>query len=429
MTSDFTLNHFKLQTSDFKLSMDLPFELFVAVRYLMARRKQAFISLISLISAVGVAVGVMALLIVLALMTGLQGELRDRIVGSAAHVYVFKAGGFGEAGDEVKNVLAVPRVVGAAPVVLGQGLAKSAGANEFITIKGIDPVLEPSVTNVAQSITAGSLNALTPAPGSIAGIVLGKDLAQKLGVSLGDSVEVLTPEGTLTPWGVSPRTRAFKVVGVFSLGLYEFDNSYGYVHIERRRKAVRAKASRLHRGESRRSLCRAGRSPKTCRRGSATEYHAQDWADMNKSLFSALWLEKMAMSITIGLIVMVAALNIIASLILLVMEKTRDIAILKTMGSSAASIRRIFMLQGLVIGAVGTLVGAAGGCALIYVLDHYKLIHIPLDVYQISHVPFRLLPLDFVVVVVSAILVCFVATIYPSRQAAKLDPAQALRYQ
>ncbi len=408
--------------------MDLPFELFVALRYLMARRKQAFISLISLISAVGVAVGVMALLIVLALMTGLQGELRDRIIGSAAHVYVFKSGGFGEAGEEVKKVLAVPRVVGAAPVVLGQGLAKSAGANEFITIKGIDPVLEPSVTNVAQSITAGSLNALTPAPGSIAGIVLGKDLAQKLGLSLGDSVEVLTPEGTLTPWGVSPRTRAFKVVGVFSLGLYEFDNSYGYVHISVAEKLfdrrhpdfIEVKVDELFAAQT-----VAEDMPSRL----GTEYQAQDWADMNKSLFSALWLEKMAMSITIGLIVMVAALNIIASLILLVMEKTRDIAILKTMGSSAASIRRIFMLQGLVIGAVGTLVGAAGGCALIYVLDHYKLIHIPLDVYQISHVPFRLLPLDFVVVVVSAILVCFVATIYPSRQAAKLDPAQALRYQ
>ena len=160
-----------------------------------------------------------------------------------------------------------------------------------------------------------------------------------------------------------------------------------------------------------------------------SEYEAQDWAEMNKSLFSALWLEKMAMSITIGLIVMVAALNIIASLVLLVMEKTRDIAILKTMGSSAASIRRIFMLQGLVIGTVGTLVGAVGGCVLIYVLDHYQLINVPLDVYQISYVPFRLLPLDFAVVVVAAILVCFVATIYPSRQAAKLDPAQALRYQ
>jgi len=150
---------------------------------------------------------------------------------------------------------------------------------------------------------------------------------------------------------------------------------------------------------------------------------------MNKSLFSALKLEKMAISITIGLIVMVAALNIVASLVLLVMEKSRDIAILKTMGSSAASIRNIFMLQGLIIGLVGTLLGAAGGCALIYILDRYKLIHVPIDVYQISYVPFTLMPLDFLAVILAAVLICFVATIYPSRQAAKLDPAQALRYQ
>ena len=160
-----------------------------------------------------------------------------------------------------------------------------------------------------------------------------------------------------------------------------------------------------------------------------SDYIAQDWADINGSLFSALWLEKMAISITIGLIVMVAALNIVASLVLLVMEKSRDIAILKTMGSSAASIRRIFMFQGLVIGLVGTTMGALGGTVLIYVLDRYKLIHVPIDVYQISYVPFTLLPLDFAIVIASAILICFVATIYPSRQASKLDPAQALRYQ
>jgi len=408
--------------------MDLPFELFVAVRYLLARRKQAFISLISLISAIGVAVGVMALLIVLALMTGLQGELRDRIVGSAAHVYVFKAGGFVDAREEVKKVQGLSRVVGAAPIILGQGLIKSAGANEFLTIKGIDPTLEGSVTNVARSMTAGSLDALTPSGPGMAGIVLGKDLAQKLGTSLGDSVEVLTPEGNLTPFGVSPRTRFFKVVGIFSLGLFEFDSSYGYVHIDVAKKLldrggpdfIEVKVDNLFAAQE----VAAGVPDRL-----GPEYEAQDWADMNKSLFSALWLEKMAMSITIGLIVMVAALNIIASLVLLVMEKTRDIAILKTMGSSAASIRRIFMLQGLVIGTIGTLVGAIGGTTLIYVLDRYQLIRVSLDVYQISHVPFRLLPLDYVVVVVAAILVCFVATIYPSRQASKLDPAQALRYQ
>ncbi len=409
--------------------MDLPFELFVAVRYLMARRKQAFISLISLISAVGVAVGVMALLIVLALMTGLQGELRDRIIGSAAHVYVFKpGGGLGDPAEEVRKVRAVPRVVGAAPVVLGQGIAKSAGGSQFITIKGIDPVLEPAVTNVGRSMTAGTLDALTPVAGTMSGIVLGKDLAQKLGLSLGDSVEVLTPEGPLTPWGVSPALRTFKVVGMFSLGLFEFDSSYGYVHLSVAERILdRTRPDFIEVKVADLFAAREVAEEIPLRLGS--DYEADDWADMNKSLFSALWLEKMAMSITIGLIVMVAALNIIASLILLVMEKTRDIAILKTMGSSAASIRRIFMLQGLVIGTVGTLTGAVGGCALIYVLDRYKLINVSLDVYQISYVPFRLLPLDFVVVVVSAILVCFVATIYPSRQAAKLDPAQALRYQ
>jgi lipoprotein-releasing system permease protein len=412
--------------------MDLPFELFIAVRYLLARRKQAFISLISLISAVGVAVGVMALLIVLALMTGLQGELRDRIVGSTAHIYLYKAGGLGDVpggvDEEVKKVRALPHVVGAAPVVIGQGLIKSAGATEFMTIKGIVPDLEPSVTNVARSMKSGSLNALTPVPGSIAGIVLGSDLAKKLGVQLGDSVEIVVPEGPLTPLGLLPGSRGFKLVGTFSLGLFEFDNAYGYIHMAVAEKfldrshpdLIEIKVDELFAAQQ-----VAHGIPAQL----GSEYQADDWQEMNKSLFSALWLEKMAMSITIGLIVMVAALNIIASLVLLVMEKTRDIAILKTMGSSAASIRRIFMFQGLVIGTVGTVTGAAGGCALIYLLDHYQLIRVNIDVYQISHVPFRLLPFDFAVVMVAAILVCFVATIYPSRQASKLDPAQALRYQ
>jgi lipoprotein-releasing system permease protein len=407
---------------------DVPFELFVALRYLLARRKQAFISLISTISTIGVAVGVMALLITLALMTGLQGELRDRIVGSAAHVYVLKAGGLRNTQEEVTRLRQVPRVIGAAPVVLGQGLATSAGGTEFITIKGIDPVLENSVTNVGRSLVGGSLDALTPAPGSIAGIVLGKELAQKLAASVGDSIELVTPEGTLTPMGMMPRTRAFKVVGVFELGLFEFDSSYGYVHLSVAEKMFdrdRPDFIELRVDELFRAREVADSIPEVL----GPDYQAQDWADMNKSLFSALWLEKMAMSITIGLIVMVAALNIIASLILLVMDKTRDIAILKTMGASSASIRRIFMFQGLIIGLIGTIAGAIGGCGLIYVLDHYRLISLPLDVYQISHVPFRLLPLDFVVVIVSAVLVCFLATIYPARQAARLDPAQALRYQ
>ncbi len=409
---------------------DLPFELFVALRYLLARRKQAFISLISFISILGVMVGVMALLIALALMTGLQGELRDRIVGSSAHVYVFKIGeGITDPEAEIQKLKQIPHVIGAAPAVLGKAVVTSARDRQaFINVKGIDPALEPSVTDIRRAMRSGSLDALVPRGDEPDGIVLGKDVAESLGVVVGDTVRVMTPEATLTPLGPMARSRSFKVVGTFSLGLYEFDSEYGLTSLP--------VAQRLT-GQDHPSFIQlrlddmfaARRVADMIPEALGPGYMTQDWADMNKSLFSALWLEKMAISITIGLIIMVAALNIIASLVLLVMEKSRDIAILKTMGSSAGSISRIFMLQGLIIGLVGTGIGTLGGCTLIYVLDRYKLIHVPIDVYQISYVPFTLLPQDLITVIVAAILICFVATIYPSRQASKLDPAQALRYQ
>ena len=406
----------------------MPFELFVALRYLLARRKQAFISLISLISVLGVSVGVMALLIALALMTGLQAELRDRIIGSAAHVYVFKVGGIQDPEAEIRTLLAIPRVVGAAPVVLGKALVKSAAGEGFIEVKGIDPAREGTVTNLARALTAGSLEALNAAPEERDGILLGADLAAKLEVKVGDVVDVLSPEGIVTPFGAMMRTRRLRVAGVFSLGLYEFDSAYGFVRIDvAQRMLGRDHPDFIELRVD--DLFQAQAVVDTIVERLGAEYLPQDWADLNRNLFSALWLEKMAISITIGLIVMVAALNIVASLILLVMEKSRDIAILKTMGSSAASIRRIFMLQGLIIGLVGTTAGAIGGGALIYVLDRYKVIRIPLDVYQISYIPFTLEVRDFLIVVLAAVVICFVATIYPSRQASKLDPAQALRYQ
>jgi lipoprotein-releasing system permease protein len=409
--------------------MDLPFELFVAVRYLVAKRKQAFISLISFISVLGVAVGVMALLIALALMTGLQSELRDRIVGSAAHVYVSKPGpGIEDYKAEIARLKQVPRVVGAAPVIIGLGMLSSAREQAVINIKGIIPELENEVTNVSRSMTSGSLEALATPTDGVDGIVIGRELATKLGAFVGDDVQLLTPQGTLTPMGMISRPRRLRVVGIFSLGLFEYDEGYGFVHLDVARRIL--DQERPHFIELRvDDLFAAQQVAEAISDAPGSTYLAQDWADMNQSLFKALWLEKMAISITIGLIVMVAALNIIASLILLVMEKSRDIAILKTMGASAVSIRRIFMLQGLVIGLIGTAAGALLGCVAIYVLDRYKLISVPLDVYQISYVPFTLEPLDFVIVVASAILICFVATIYPSRKAAKLDPAQALRYQ
>jgi lipoprotein-releasing system permease protein len=409
---------------------DLPYELFVAVRYLLAKRKQAFISLISFISILGVGVGVMAVLIAMALMTGLQKELRERIVGSSAHVYVFKAGdGILDVAAEVSKLRQVPRVIGAAPAAIGKGLL-TAGVNQQapVTIKGIDPALEPSVTDIRAAIREGTLDAIRSGPEEMDGIILGIDLAKTLEVRVADTVHLLSPDQILTPTGAMPRTRAFKVVGIFSLGLFEFDSEYALVDLPVAERVFGKDRPDFMQVRLDDMFASAAVAEDIAQR-LGDEYATQDWAQMNKSLFSALWLEKMAISITIGLIIMVAALNIVASLVLLVMEKSRDIAILKTMGSSAASIRRIFMLQGLIIGLIGTAGGTALGCAVIYALDRYELIQVPIDVYQISHVPFTLLPQDLIAVVAAALLICFVATIYPSRQAAKLDPAQALRYQ
>jgi lipoprotein-releasing system permease protein len=239
---------------------------------------------------------------------------------------------------------------------------------------------------------------------------------------------VLIAEERLTPVGVISQKGVFKVAGIFNLGLYEYDAAYAFIHLsEAERLFGRSTTSFMELRVD--DLYAAPEVAERIPQQLGPEYQAQDWADMNRSLFAALSLEKMAISVTIGLIVMVAALNIIASLILLVMEKSRDIAILKTMGSSAASIRRIFVLQGLIIGLVGTASGTIAGILLIWILDRFKLISIPIDVYQISHVPFRLQVGDALVVIAAAVLICFIATIYPSRQASKLDPAQALRYQ
>lgn len=408
----------------------MPFELFVALRYLVARRKQAFISMISVISTIGVAVGVAALIIAIALMTGLQGELRDRILGSAAHVYVSRlaAGGLTDAAADIARLKTVPRVVGAAPVLFGKALIRSAGSDQFITIKGIDPALEPTVTEIGKAMRAGSLTALTPASAEQRdGIVIGQDLAKSLGVSVGDVVDVLTPEGTLTPMGATPRLRRLAVVGLFTLGLQEFDTAFGFVSIPVAQRLTGLEHPQ-HIELRVDDIYRAPAVAADIHQRFGSMYFAQDWSVMNGALFSALWLEKVAISIAIGLIMAVAALQIIASLVLLVMEKSRDIAIMKTMGASSNSVMGIFMLQGLLIGAAGTAAGAVLGRGVVYVLDRYKLIRLPSDVYQVSYIPFRIETGDFLLVIGAALLICFLATIYPSRQAARIDPAEALRY-
>ena len=414
----------------------MPYELFVALRYLFARRKQAFISVISLVSMLGVTVGVMALVIALSLMTGLQQGVRDRMLGSQAHVYVWKPAGLTDYQVEVTRLEQMADVMGAAPALMGKALISKDDQQSFITLKGIDPALESKVTDIAAAITEGRFADLRSATDEdVPGVLIGHELAGQLGAHLGDSVTLLTPSGTLSPMGVMPRQRRLKVVGIFRLGLFEFDQAFGYVTLDTAARltgkvdpATGAPAPD-HIELRVRDIYGAAGVADTIGALPGGDYLAQPWSELNRSLFSALWLEKVAISIAIGLIVMVAALNIVASLVLLVMEKSRDIAILKTMGASARSIRRIFMLQGLVIGVVGTVVGAGAGVLVATVLDRNQLIRIPADVYQLSHLPFTVVPSDVVLVVAAAIVICFVATIYPSRQAARLDPAEGLRHE
>ena len=409
------------------------FELFVAIRYLLAPRRQARVSLVSLFSTIGVAVGVMALIIALALMTGLQGELRAKLLGAVAHIYLSKAAGFADYESEVAKLRQIPGVLGAGPAVLGKGLISTDRAEAFITIKGIDPALEVDVTDIRTAMRAGRIEDVQPRPEPDGndgrhGILLGQDLAGQLGVKVGDTVTILTPQGTLSPLGVIPRSRILRVAGIYQLGLLEFDSQYGLVSLDFGQVLVgRAEPDIIQIRVA--DLYEAPAIAKQIEATMGAGYQARDWAALNQSLFSALWLEKMGISIAVALIVIVGALNIISSLILMVMQKSRDIAILKTMGASSRSVMAIFIAQGTAIGVVGTALGAAGGVALCWVLDHYKVVHIPMDVYQVSYVPFIVLVPDFLLVVAGAIIICFLSTIYPSRQASRLDPVQALRFE
>jgi len=411
----------------------MPFELRIALRYLTARRKQAFISVISAISVLGVVVGVMALMVALGLMTGLQREIRSKILGATAHISIFRSGNepFDNYRDVVAKARKVPRVLGAAPTVYGKGLMMTPGGSAVATIKGVVPAQERTVTDLASQVEEGQLDALGDvAEGSLPPVLLGRDLASTLGVGVGDVVSVTSPNGRLSPYGMVPSIKKFRVAGTVYTGLYEFDAQWAYIPLSVAQRLFTEGSDSASLVEVRIDDIYAVKEVAPRIVAALGEGHlTTDWIMMNQSLFSALWLEKIAIGITIGLIVMVAALNIVATLILLVMEKHKDIAILVSMGASRGAVTRIFMLQGTVIGAAGTFTGAVLGWGLCRILDHYKLIRVPVDVYQISYVPFTLLPLDAATVIVGAVLICFLATIHPARGASRLDPAEALRYE
>lgn len=416
----------------------MPFELIVALRYLLAKRKQVFISVISAISTLGVIVGVMILLIALAILTGFQGEVRSRILGAASHLSVYSVGssGISDYRRVVDEMIEMPEVVGAAPVIYGKALVSSATGSGLVTIKGIDPEREMTVTEFGSKMIAGNLGALDPpaaqspvSEGIVPGMILGEELALSLGVFVGDTLRATSPEGHLSPFGMIPRTRNFQIVGIFKVGLYDFDNSWALVSLAAAQRMLGLEDEVTYVETKVEDLYAVGEIGLQARRRLGKGYGTVNWMETNQSLFSAFWLEKMVTTIFISFIVGVAALNIVASQIMVVMEKTRDIAILRSVGSPARSIMYIFMLQGSIIGVIGTVVGAVLGVGVSWFLDYYRLIRIPEDVYQVTYVPFELGLGDFLLVVLAAPLVCFLATLYPARRASRLNITEALRYE
>ena len=406
-------------------------ELRIALRYLTARRKQAFISLISAVAVLGVAVGVMAVLIALGLMTGLQSEIRARILGATAHVSVFRAQGatLEELTAVLEAVRRVPGVAGAARSVYGKALVTTPTGAAAATLKGIVPAEERTVTEVVSKIVAGSAAALgDPAGEGPPPILLGTALADSLNVGVGDVVTITSPRGRLSPVGLLPRVSRARVVGTVKTGLYEFDAAWGYLPAEAARRLLDEEGRTAHVEVRLHDMFAVKQGARDILERLGGEYVTTDWVEMNQALYSALWIEKVAVGIAIGLIVAVAALNIVATLVLMVMEKHRDIAILVSMGASRASIMRVFMLQGTLIGFVGTATGGILGVGACFVLDRFRLVRVPETVYQIAWVPFRLQAPEVLLVLAVALVICFLATLYPSRGAARLDPAEALRY-
>jgi lipoprotein-releasing system permease protein len=409
----------------------LPVEYFIGLKYLLAKRKQTFISIITAISISGVAVGVMALIIVLAVMNGFEREVKDRILGATAHVHVTSLeGSVADPFALAKRVDAMDGVIAASPYLFSQVMISSGTASTGAILRGVDIPTVGKVTRLPRDIRKGRLEDLAKKTASgLPGIILGKELAANLGVSPGDLVEILVPGGNITPMGAFPGIARFRVAGLSESGMYEYDSSFTYVSLE--------EAGRLMGMEGRATgvevkvddIYQAGRIATRIREELGYPYWAKDWMQSNRNLFSALKLEKVVMFIILVLIVMVAAFNIISTLIMVVMDKTRDIAVLMTLGATRKMVRKIFALEGLLIGLAGTVAGTILGTLLCYLLRRYEFIRLPSDVYYISTLPVDLSPEILILVGASSILICFLATLYPSRQASLIDPAEAIRYE
>ncbi|MHC1729900.1 MAG: lipoprotein-releasing ABC transporter permease subunit [Syntrophobacteraceae bacterium] len=410
------------------------FEFFISIRYLLAKRRQTFVSLITFISIAGVAVGVTALIVVLAVMNGFHEDLRGRILGITSHVNIGSYGGpitnYKEVMEEVQKE---PRVMGATPFIFAQVMITSGKSVSGAALRGIDPLSASKVIKIQENLIRGNLADLvspSPEPGqNYPGIILGVELAQNLGVQTGDYLTIISPAGRLTPMGQVPKSKLFHVVGIMRSGMFEYDTHLGYIGLPAAQQLLGIGDSVSGIEVKVDDIYEAGSVREALKKRLGTPFYVRDWIQMNSSFFAALKLEKVVMFVILTLIILVASFNIVSSLTMLVMEKGRDIAILKAMGATTASIRRIFVLEGFLIGLSGTVLGLAGGFSLCGLLKEYEFIDLPANVYQLSKLPVKMEMFDLFLIALAAICISLVATLYPSRKAARLDPAEALRYE
>ena len=420
----------------------MPFELFIGLRYLKAKRKSTFISIITFISTAGVTLGVMALIVVLAVMTGFEEDLKEKILGTNAHIVVVKSG---SPMDDYRQVMeklkGLKGVIATTPFIYNQVMLSTGKNVSGVVLRGIDVQSDRLVTRLSKSVVEGSIDSLDPQPGNgpdaLPGLLLGKELAKHLDISVGDRINVVSPIGTITPLGMMPKLKPFRVIGIFNTGMFEYDSTLAYVSLHQAQTffdlgdtvtGIQIKVADVY---------RTGELTHAINRMLGPGYYARDWMQMNRNILFALKTEKIVMFIILTLIVLVAAFGIASTLFMVVMEKTRDIAILKSMGATGPSIMKIFVLEGLIIGVTGTILGVVSGLLVASNLEPIintvekvtGLNFFSKDVYYLDRFPSLVIPSDVVLISVTAVLISFIATLYPSWQASRMLPAEALRYE